>query len=418
MRILIVNDYCAEIGGAEILSRTLRDGLRRRGHDARLFTTTADATPGGARPDFTCFGTVSRWRTPLQLANPSAYRRMRWLVSAFRPDVVHLNMHLTQLSPWILPALQQIPTVYYALWYRAVCPLGTRLLPSGAPCASASGSACLRNGCLPVHHWLQLMVQKRLWSSWRHHIDRVVAASEAVRRQLLPAGITPVDVIWHGVPVVNARRRLSPQPTAVFAGRLVREKGADVLIRAFAETRKVVPTARLLIVGDGPERDRIRSLIASLGLYETVEMTPSLPPEELEKRCQRAWIHVMPSRWEEPFGLVAAQAMMRGTAVVASATGGPADFITHGETGLLTPPGDVGELAAGMSALFADRDLCEEYGVAARRFAAKRLNTDVMISSFLDLYHTLNDQTARQWTPQEEYSPRSSSSASMHSTAI
>jgi len=72
MKILLVSDYATPTGGAEIRMLDLRNGLRELGHDARLFASSAEPTPGNAA-DYKCFGTISSFRTLLQTANPFAY---------------------------------------------------------------------------------------------------------------------------------------------------------------------------------------------------------------------------------------------------------------------------------------------------------------------------------------------------------
>ena len=133
MKILLLHDYAARFGGAEALTIALRDGLRERGHDARLLATSA-GLDGPSVADYECRGTTSSLRTALQVANPSAARAVRRAVAEFRPDVVHVRMFLTQLSPLVLPPLKDIPSIYHAVWYRAICPTGTKLRPDGAVC--------------------------------------------------------------------------------------------------------------------------------------------------------------------------------------------------------------------------------------------------------------------------------------------
>ncbi|MBK6395320.1 MAG: glycosyltransferase [Betaproteobacteria bacterium] len=87
-------------------------------------------------------------------------------------------------------------------------------------------------------------------------------------------------------------------------------------------------------------------------------------------------MQAVPSRWEEPFGLVAAEAMMRGTAVVASESGGLAEQVEPGATGYLAPAGDAGALARALEQVVRDRDLAERMGASARVRALAELTTD------------------------------------------
>jgi len=387
MKILLVSDYGTPAGGAEVQLLGLRDELRRRGHDARFFSSSArtGAGPRG-QADYECFGTLSSFRTIVQTANPSAYRGLRRVLAEFKPDVVHVKLFLTQLSPLILPLLRLVPSVYYVAWYRPVCPLGTKMLPDGSECRVPYGNPCLSNGCLPLQDWAPLMLQMKLWRRWRGVFRLIVANSESTRRFLAADGIDVACVVWHGTGVRAARPPLSPPPTVSFAGRLVREKGVDILLHAFAIVSRELPEARLVIAGDGPEREGVQLLARKLGIASHVEITGHLTREALEFKCEPAWVQAVPSLWAEPFGIVAVEAMMRGRAVVGTAGGGLSEIIQDGITGYLVPQGDAVSLAEALLKLLRDRAVAERMGAAARHDALLRFSESGFTDQCIKLY--------------------------------
>jgi glycosyltransferase involved in cell wall biosynthesis len=387
MRILLINDYGTPTGGAELVVLGLRQRLRERGHDARLFSSSARPSSAASIGDYECLGTTSRWRTLLQSANPWAFWTLRRVLTVFGPDVVHVRIFLTQLSPAILPLLRHVPAVLQVAWYRPVCPVGTKTLPDGRPCQEPWGAACYRNGCLPLRDWGPLMLQMKWWWHYREVFDVVVAQSQAVKKQLEADGISPVEVMPHGVPDQPMRSPLTPPPTVAFAGRLVPEKGVEVLLRAFARVVTYLPEAQLLMVGDGPERLRLERVAAELQVASRITWTGQLPRAESQRLLVPAWLQVVPSLWAEPFGLVAAEAMMRGTAVIASQTGGLGEIVQHGDTGLHVPPGDVEALARAVRRLLEDRDLAERMGRAGRAVALARYSESAAIDKIEQLYH-------------------------------
>lgn len=388
MKVLLLHDYGTLAGGAEVEAATLRDGLRARGHDARLLASTAGTPGDDLRPEYPCRGATGRWRTALQVANPWAARAARRAVRTFRPDVACVKMFLTQLSPLVLRPLRGVPTIHHVVWYRPICPIGTKLLPDGTSCRVPAGLVCLRNGCLDPVDWTALRVQRALYERGRRAIDLVVANSRAVAARLTAEGIGPVEVLHNGVPGRAQRPPLSDPPIAGFAGRLVREKGVDVLLEAFAAAG--VPEARLVVVGDGPERGRLERRAADLGLGERAEFVGWVSRADVERRLDAAWVQAVPSRWEEPFGIVATEAMMRGTAVVASASGGLSEIVVDGRTGLLVPPGDVGRTAAALRRLLGDRALSERMGARGRDRAEERFSQ----AAALDRWEAVFDRVA------------------------
>ena len=389
VKILLLNDYGTLAGGAEIQAVALREELRARGHDVRLLTSDALTSPGPLYADHTAPGSTSYDRALRQTANPSAARALKRVLDAFQPDVVHASVVLTQLSPLILPLLRRVPAVYYAVWYRSVCPTGTKMLPDGSPCHVSWGHACRRSGCLPLRDWAPLMVQMALWERWRGAFDAVVANSDATRHHLEAGRIAVNEVIGHGVRTHPSPRPLVGPPTVVFAGRLVPAKGLDVLLRAFRLVVDRVPEASLLVAGDGPERDVLESLVASLGLASHVTLLGHRPTGDLDHLFEGAWVQAVPSRWEEPFGMVAAEASMRGTAVVATDSGGLRGIVEDGVTGRLVPSGDVAAWAEALTGLLADRPLAEGMGHRGHVVAAERFGVGVQADRFLALYRRL-----------------------------
>lgn len=367
----------------------LRDALRQQGHDVRLFSSSAGTSVDSDKAEYECYGTLSRFRTLLQTLNPWAYLRLRRVLQDFRPDVVHVRMFLTQLSPFILPLLRQIPSLYHVVWYRPICPTGTKLLPTGLPCQEPAGYVCYRNGCVPLRDWVPLRFQMWLWRKWRHVFKRIVANSRAVQECLIADGVEPVEVIHNGVAVEPVTRVLGSKPVAVFAGRLVPEKGVDVLLQAFAIVICGLPEARLMIAGDGPERDKLIELTEKLGITRNVTFLGHLDKGELERRFAQAWVQVVPSRWAEPFGLVAVEAMMRGTAVVASSMGGLREIVQDGETGFLVPPNDPRTLAEKLVTVLSDRTKAESMGWSGREVAETRFSLARQCDQFVSLYQQM-----------------------------
>lgn len=387
-----MNDYGDLNGGAEVIVRNLCHSLRTRGHDVLVFTSSAG---GGTRTFFadeTGFGTSGRWRTVVQTANFSAARALRRVIARFQPDVIHVNLYLTQLSPLILREFRGIPAVYYAQWYRAICPLGTRRLPTGETCHAAPGAVCLRGGCVPLRDWPLLTLQRQLDSAWGGHFTRVVAISQAVARRLIQFGaphLRAPEVIYPGVDPASPRRNLSTEPTVVTAGRLVPEKGLEVLIRAFAQIASRHPRAQLIVLGNGPLFGLMQDLATDLQVADRVHFQGHVNHAASLEAHRSAWVTCVPSLWEEPFGMTAAEAQMQGTAVIASDTGGLAEIVVEGETGFLVPPGDVDTLAARLELVLADRDLACSLGARGRQRAEECFSLSHSTNRFVQLYEAV-----------------------------
>jgi glycogen(starch) synthase len=186
------------------------------------------------------------------------------------------------------------------------------------------------------------------------------------------------DIVERSSVVLNGSdpTRLSPTPlpagpVVLLAGRLTPEKGFDVALRACADVAHDVAGMRVLLAGDGPERGSLRALVDELGLGDAVESCGPVPSDEMGALFARATVVAMPSRYPEPFGLVALEAALAGRPVVASRVGGLPEVVLHGETGVLVPSDDVGALATALRALLRDRARAAALGRAARARAER-----------------------------------------------
>jgi glycosyltransferase involved in cell wall biosynthesis len=384
MKILFLCDFGSPHGGAEIATLSLRDGLRARGHQAELLSSSAKPSNLPILADHVCFGTTGRWQMLLETANPSAWLTLRRVLREFEPDVVHVKMFLLELSPLILPLLRDVPSLYHVSWLRPICPTGSKLLPDRSMCTEPAGWTCHQSGCLSLSDWTLAMTQMRLWRHWSGAFDRFVTASEFTSSMLAAEGLPRATVIPTGVPVRPARPALSDPPAAFFSGRLVKEKGVDVLLKAWDAVVRQIPSARLTVAGDGPDRPLLEKM-APPG----VKFLGHVPYSGIEEVARGAWVTVVPSVWLESFGLVAAESAMRGTAVIASRVGGLPEIVADGENGVLVEPNRPDQLSRALLGMFQDRERCEALGRRGREIAIQRFSADACLDWFIDLYEEM-----------------------------
>jgi glycosyltransferase involved in cell wall biosynthesis len=222
---------------------------------------------------------------------------------------------------------------------------------------------------------------------------------------------------------VRARGRVIPNPVdlapaastrrgsgrLVAVGRLVHQKGFDLLLRAFARIAPEHPDWTLTIWGEGEERAALEALSTELGIAGRVRL-PGVT-ERPGQWVEAADVFVLSSRFES-FGNVITEAMAAGLPVVAfDCPWGPGDILRDGEDGLLVPPENIDALAAGMRRLILDTDLCARLGAAAalnvRRFAREAIlaQWDALVAEAAGARETTRpagralDQTTASTTP-------------------
>ena len=344
MRILIVSDWMTGPGGTEVYVANLRQWLRDAGDEVQLLTCGAGDGDG---PDAQAFGTDNVVaQSALQLYNPFAVRQVHRVIRGFRPDAAFVAHFAYHLSPAVLSALGSVPTVVSMMDYKVVCPLGTKLLPGGSICSRPAGVACRQEGCTGTLHWLRDQARYALIRSGLRHARQVISPSAWMQAELRRNGVESecIPIPVRG-PSAGYVRRPDAVPTFTYVGRLSREKGVDVLVRAFSAMASRHPAACLRIVGDGPMHNELQRLAASTGVASKVDFRGRVSPDRVEESLADAWALVAPSVWAEPYGLVAPEAILHDVPVIATARGGFAESVEDGVTGLLVPNGDVDALA-------------------------------------------------------------------------
>jgi glycosyltransferase involved in cell wall biosynthesis len=220
--------------------------------------------------------------------------------------------------------------------------------------------------------------------------DRVIAITAAlerftVERVGIPADkVTTIHYGLDGPPEPWGANPADPVPadaTVLLAvARLVEQKGIDVALRALPRVRERFPDARLVVVGEGPERGRLEALAAALGVAGAVHLPGRVP--DVEAWLRRADVLVHPARWEG-FGLALLEAMLCSLPVVAARVSSIPEIVVDGETGLLVPPDDPAALA---EALVRVLEQPRGYGAAGLERARREFSVERMARRTLAVY--------------------------------
>jgi glycosyltransferase involved in cell wall biosynthesis len=221
--------------------------------------------------------------------------------------------------------------------------------------------------------------------------DMVVYLSPLLMRLgLEAAGPHKACVIPLAIDVYNdLRPRRAEAFTVSTAARLIERKKVHVLIQAFAAFHGEIPAARLLVIGDGPERPRLERLAAQFGVGAAVQFTGNLAHREVVTRIAESHVFMLPSV-RESLGTVYFEAMSQGVPVVGTAGEGIADFIADGKDGFLVQPNDPAPLLRLMRALHADPGLGHRSGKAGRNcFERSKVRWTDSVSAHLALFDRL-----------------------------
>jgi rhamnosyl/mannosyltransferase len=170
----------------------------------------------------------------------------------------------------------------------------------------------------------------------------------------------------------------------LFVGRLRYYKGLHVLLDALPQA----PGATMLIAGSGPERDRLAAQAAGLGIAGRVHFLGDVADEDLPALFHAADVFVLPAHLRaEALGVAQIEALASGIPCVSTELGTGTSYAnSHGETGLVVPPGDPAALAHAINTLLADPDMRQRFGQAGRRRAAALFTSERMLDSVEQVY--------------------------------
>ena len=143
------------------------------------------------------------------------------------------------------------------------------------------------------------------------------------------------------------------------------------------------PGLRLVIAGSGSLE---REVAAWASLRPSVQMTGHIPAAEVAELRSRARAVIVPSVWEEPFGLVVVESMAAGAPLIAAGHGSFVELVTPGIDGVLVPPGDAEALALAVADVEADPEKYENYGEQARETYERRFNPEHSLKHLLEIY--------------------------------
>jgi glycogen(starch) synthase len=335
--------FWPRIGGAEVFARLLARDSQRRGHECLVVTDTAAGLPPDGRVD----GLAIK-RFPFQAALAardidavtSLGTRAKGLLREFAPHVIHL--HTAQPGAF-----------FYLRAHRAV-PVPSVFTTHDLVPSSGRDSPLLA----------QVLGTAR----------RVVGISSAMVARTIDAfpEIAPRTVqITPGLPMPATSPSSLPwaPPVLLGIGRLTPEKGFDLFLRALPPLVRAVPDLKAVIAGDGPARAGLEVLASTLGIEARVRFLGWVEPEDIPGLIDGATAVVVPSRWQEPFGLVAVQAMQMARPVVAARIGGLPEAVRHEETGLLVPPDDPDALGQALAYLLSHPEQAIAWGENGRAHA-------------------------------------------------
>ncbi len=399
MKILMINHFPLEGSGSGTYTKNLATQLVKLGHEVcvilpvntidipqyegvRLhpvyFTNPDDphATDENALPfNFPCFTThpvsVVAFDDLLEDQTQAYLAAFKQAIDEevrdFAPDIIH-GQHV-----WALPSLAADSGVPLVLTAHGTDLMGYDKWPEMRYYAEVAMEACVKVICISADN--ELLVRK----AFPQHADKIVRMRNGYNPDIFyPQPLDREKVLGrYGISYEG-------EDLILFAGKMTRFKGIDVLLDAAAIYEEECPNAITVLAGDGEERANLEAQAARLGL-KSVQFIGNVAQGELARLYNIADIDIVPSR-REPFGLVAVEAMACGTPVVATNQGGLPDFVNE-SVGALVNPEDSADLARGIAETLGRALANPAWRDEVAEYASDHYSQAVIIRELDELYH-------------------------------
>ena len=376
------------VGGVGVHVTELAAALERKGHEVHVFTRMGQGQPSYQRIDG-----VHYHRCPFAL-NPNFVDEANSMCGAFvrhvfeTEDHVGWNFDVIHAHDWLAGNA--------LIWIKQ-----GRARKGVLTMHSTEYGRCgnhFRNG-----QSQRIRDQERAATYWA---DRVVAVSNHLRAEIMWMYEVPgwkATTIYNGVTFRNYDGFIEPaavkrkyaigptDPTVLFSGRLVLQKGPDLLVQAIPHILKFYPRAKFVFAGDGEMRGDVENRARQLGVAHATrflgfQMNGSLT--ELYKACD---VVCVPSR-NEPFGIVVLEAWSSGKPVVSTMNGGPAEFVWHEVNGLRVFANPE-SIAWGLGTLFTNFDWARWMGSNGRIAVEAAFSWDRIAEEVLEVYRGVTGWT-------------------------
>jgi glycosyltransferase involved in cell wall biosynthesis len=391
MKILFFHDDCQTMGGANTYRRELSRALKSLGHELYLFTLE----PNHDKVEQCFYYTFRKGNVVVdhfkhRYFNPSLFIAFKRVLKEVGPDIIHIHTNIVFPNS-VLLACGSIPVVQTLHDWRMICPLGKGVTVKDTICDRGFSSACYREGCISRWRYHSQFVWRKFnIFLFKRHVNALITPSMALNRALKNYGLESIYIANY----VDTSR-FSPSPpntngrTILCACHLFQSKGIHYLLRAFQNVLVKIPSARLDIVGDGPEKKDLEQLCISLKIQNSVRFHGAVPHAELAHFYSKVSVVVLPSVVAENCPLVVLEAMASARPVIGSRIGGIPELILENETGLLFEPGDTNELSEQIVQLLLNPERAERMGGFGRKRVEKEFSAQKHIERILDLYYSL-----------------------------
>ena len=391
MKILFINKFLYQKGGSETYLFNLASYMKNQGHSIDYFGMQDEKNIAGNSMQLSVSNmefkgvTIGKVLYPFKIIySHEARQKIRTIIEATKPDIVHLNNYNFQITPSILYEIKNynIPVVMTLHDFQVVCPNHMMYLASRQQvCEECKGRKylnCARNKCIHNSRIKSLLAafEGALYyklGTYEKYIDLFIAPSHFLKNKLVEFGEkeSKIKVLHNFTKESPKEYTANKQKYVLYFGRLSSEKGIDTLVKSC----KKLPHIHFKFVGSGELENELKGV-------DNIEFLGFKSGTELSKLISEALFSVYPSEWYENCPMSVLESQMYGTPVIGADIGGIPELIRNNVDGLLFDPGNEDELSKKIRYLYENEKVLSQYSEncfnKAKDFSISKYYKDLM----------------------------------------
>ena len=387
MRILIIHNRYQQRGGEDSVFENESSLLKKYGNSVEqlIFSNEEINSP------------ISKIKAGISsIYNKSSAKKLDNKIQIFKPDIIHVHNFFPIASPSIFYESQKhnIPIVMTLHNYRLICP-NALLFRDGKVCEECINkefaingvmNGCYRDSKLQTFALATMSYLHKKTKTWENRVDKYIALTNFAKNKILNSSlklkekqitIKPNYVNDHGF-------ELNKDDYLIFIGRLSKEKGVDILLNAFKNSKR-----KIVIIGSGPMKDIVEEYSKN---YQNIEYLGFQQMDVIIQKLKKAKALIFTSVWYEGMPMTILESLSTGTPVVSTDIGGPAEIITNNKTGLIYKVGDVEDLQNSIEKLYSDNDFFKNLCINARKEFEDKFSEKQNYQKLINIYKEVIDE--------------------------
>lgn len=396
MRILLVNKFHYLRGGSEKYYFELAKLLKSHGHTVAFFSMKNENNiKTGDREYFVDeidMNTGSKFEALNVIYSKKNKALMEKALEEFKPDIVHINNFQRQLSASIIDAVKEknIPLIMTAHDLNPICPASIMLYNGEVceDCITKGYTSCIKKKCIKNSMLKSVLgyIEKKYYDLHKMFckVDCIISPSEFNKNQLLKGKLKCNDItVIHNFVNETEKTDYILGDCAFYFGRLSREKGILNLVEAINN----IPGARLIIAGDGPERENIQAYIKEHKLENRITLLGYLNQNDIRENIRKCRFVTVPSIWYEncPYSIL--ETMEIGKPIIGSKIGGIPELIQNGINGFTYEHNDVTELTNILIKMFGNDEMVKQFSKNSKQIFIQNYSAEAYYNKLMTVYN-------------------------------